>query len=204
MRRRRRVLILTTMLLGGILAGGSLAALWWLRPSLPPPEKADRDQLIGWLVTRDLAEEPFQTRQALARRLEEEFRGQVDWEATGRELSLAQRRQLWDNLPRLLEPWLLDKVDGYFGRSEQQRPAYVDQVLDTIAQWRGVDSLRPEKVEEDPAEAESSGLMAMLYGRVEAIQQGADPEGRKRVGQFLAAVQTRWFLRAVGGLPKRQ
>ena len=182
-----------------------MGALRWLRPSLPRPEVADRDQLIGWLVTRDLAEEPLQTRQALARRLEEEFRGQVDWEATGRKLSLAQRRRLWENLPALLEPWLLEKVDGYFGRSEQERPAYVDQVLDTIGQWRGVDSLRPETAEEDQAGGGSPRLMTMLYRRIDLIAEGADPEGRKRVGRFLTAVQGRWFLRAVEEvLPKRQ
>ena len=204
MRRHRRVLILGILLSGGILAGGGVAALRWLRPSLPAPEVADREQLIEWLVTRDLAEESFQTRQALARRLEEQFRGEVDWEATGRRLSLQQRRQLWENLPDLLEPWLLEKVDGYFGRSERERPAYVDRVIDTINEWRGVNSLRPETAAEDNAGQQPPGLMTMLYQRIDAIERESNPDRRERAGQFLAAVQTRWFYRAFQGvLPKQ-
>ena len=92
MRSRRVVLVAVIMLLTGVLAAGGVGAWRLLCPPLPRPELADREQLIVWLVTRDLNEEPAPTRRALARRLEEEFRGHVDWEATGRKLSPAQRR----------------------------------------------------------------------------------------------------------------
>ena len=42
--------------------------------------------------------------------------------------------------------------------------------------------------------------MAMLQGQVAQIQEDSDPQGRQRVGQFLSAVETRWFLRAVQGM----
>jgi hypothetical protein len=125
--------------------------------------------------------------------------------AGGQPRAVDQRRTLWENLPALLEPWVLDKVDGYFGRSKKERPAYVDQVLETIAQWRGVNSLRPQADNDHQAQDGCPSLMTMLYQRIDAIQEDAGPAERQRVGQFLTAVQARWFLRAVQGvLPKRR
>ena len=202
MRRRRVILVLTALLSGGVLIGGGVGALRLLNPPLPPPEAADCDQLVQWLVTRELAEEPLGTRRALARRLEEEFGAEVDWEATGRQLSLQQRRKLWENLPAVLEPWLLDKVEGYFGRSEQDRPAYVDQVIDTIRGWRGIDRLRPDP--DDPSGDRAADWTGILDQRLSALKERGDARRRERVGRFLAAVRTRWFLRAVEEmLPKR-
>jgi len=205
MRRHRGVLFLAGLLTTGALVGVGVIARDRLQPWLSPPQAADRGQLVAWLVTRDLSAEPLETRRALARRLEEEFRGDVDWEATGRTLSPAQRRRLWHNLPGLLEPWLSDKVDGYFGLSEQQRPAYIDQIIDTIGQWRGVDVLRPETIAGDQLSEETPGLTAVLHQRIKAMKEQAGPDRRERMSRFLAALQTRWFFRAFEGvLPERR
>ena len=195
MQRRYRVPVLVLLLLLGVVVGGGVAAWRWTERPLEPPEKADREELIRWLVTRDLALQPGQTRRALARRLEEEFQGDVDWDAAGRKLNVSQRRQLWANVPWLLEPWLLDKVEGYFGVPDRQRPAYVDRVIDTIVSWRGVEVLRPEGLDQE----QPTALMAVLSQRFDVLRGRSDADRRRQMDQFLFAVQSQWLLRTFGG-----
>lgn len=197
MRFRGRKL-LAVALLGLVALGGMGAAgAYILVTRLPAPENADQDQLLRWLVTRDLSQEPVALRLALARRLEEESRRGVNWDATASRLSKAQRRRLWQNLPVLLEPWFLEKVDGYFALADGEQVVYLDRVIDTVRQWRGVDNLQPDNLPDDAPGASPSSLMIVLCQRIEDVRKEAEPDRQQRLGQFVTAVQTRWFVRVL-------
>ncbi len=187
------ILLLAFATLGGVGAMGAFL----LVTHLPHPEDASEDELMRWLVTQDLAAEAVEIRLAVAKRLEEESQSGVDWEAAARKLSVGQRQRLWENLPVLLEPWLMDKVDGYFGLIEGEQDVYLDRIIDTVRQWRGVDNLRPEDAAPSGTEPPSSGLMAVLCRRMEVLGEEAEPARRERLERFITAVQTRWFVRVL-------
>lgn len=192
-----------TLLLLVVGVAVSTFVLIWLSPRLflerlPDPESADRDALLRWIVTRDLANEPPGTRQTLARRLEGEFRTGIDWDAIGAGLDRSQREQLWENVLVLMEPWYMDKVDGYFELAAAERPAYVDTIIDRIDDWGGVEAVcRENRAEEQPGAG--SALLGGLLERIEVWQRQADGERRGQIRQFQMALQTRWLYRRLSG-----
>lgn len=176
---------------------GGVTIPYFYRP-LPDPAVADRDDLFRWLVVRDLRLESAETRRVLAIRLGEEFQSGLDWEATAEQLDQSQRQQVWDNIVLLLRPWFMDKQQTYFELTAAERPAYLDQILDTMAVWRGIDSLYPA------AEAGQTGgdppagkdrLLGVLLQRIELWKQEADPQQQQRTSQFHHAIQLRWLVR---------
>jgi hypothetical protein len=178
-----------------VLAAAVVGFCW---PRLPDPATADRDGLLRWLVTRDLGQEPFETRLVLARRLEEEFSGKIDWAAVGRNLDGQRRDRLWDNVLLLLEPWFADKVDGYFRLQEPQRPAYLDQTLQLIENWKGATALSPEDSAASP-QARRPGLIEVVVERIGRWTESVTPQRRQQVREFLLAVQSRWLQAALLG-----
>jgi hypothetical protein len=86
--------ILWLALLATLLAVGAAAAVPFLRSRLPDPAVANRDELLRWLVTRDLAMETPQTRLVLIQRLGQEFHSGVDWDALKRKTNGAAEATL--------------------------------------------------------------------------------------------------------------
>ncbi len=185
-------------------ASGGMAAVlvatvfgfWW--PGLPDPATADRDGLLRWLVSKDLDQEPYETRQTLARRLEKEFGGEIDWAGVGAASTNEQRQRLWNNVLVLLEPWFADKVDGYFQLPEAKRPAFVDQTLQRIEDWKGATVLSPGGPAV-PAGEQQPGLMELVVRRIGQWTESATPERREQVREFMLAIQVRWLRRALLG-----
>ena len=166
---------------------------------LADPSTADRTELLYWVVTRDLNEETPETRRVLAHRLDEEFRAGIDWDAVGEQLDAERRARLWRNVPLLLEPWFMEKVDGYFNESDERRVAYLNEMIDSVAVWAGLDALLPGVAEENGATQRPAGLTEMLLGEVERWQQRSVPERRQRMAEFLAAMRARWLARELIG-----
>jgi hypothetical protein len=185
--------ILWLLLLVSLSAAG-IGAVLLLRPSLPDPAVADRDELLRWLVTRDLAKESPETRLTLVRRLEGEFRRGVDWEALKRKSTEAQRRRLWNNIPLLFGPWLTDKASIYSRLPSAQRPKFIDDVLDSLLAWRGVDRLQVRK-DGNAAQGGMEGLLSVFFAQVEECSRNAEPQQRDHIAQFVAAVQLRFLMR---------
>lgn len=161
-------------------------------PPLPDPAVADRDQLVRWLVLRDLSQESPETRRVLVERLEAEFRGAPNWSQVADRLNESQREVLWNNLVLLLEPWFLEKADRYSQLAVADRPPYVDQFLDRVAQWRRADAIRYGPGQDG---AQRAGLAQSLLDQVEQWKQRADPTQRARIDEFLRDVELRWIMR---------
>jgi len=161
---------------------------------LPDPADADCDELVQWLVVRDLRNESPETLSVLMRRLEEEFRTGFDWSTRADDLDESQRKQIWDNVVLLMKPWFFDKTERYFQLADDQRPAYVDELIDMITAWKDIDSLRTP---EDPAasRSEQGGLLATLAEKMEEWKQGVNPAERERIEEFSKAIQVRIFRR---------
>ena len=193
MRIRRGILAI--LLVAAVLAAAGFVAVPFFRPRLPHPEVADRDELVRWLVVRDLSAEPAETRRVLVRRLEEEFYTGLDWENLCERLDQSQRKRVWDNIVLLLEPWFMDKTDQYFKLATAERTAYLDRLLDMIAVWRGAELLRPEQTGTAEEPREKGGLLEVLFDQVKQWKERAEPKRREQIDQFLLAVQVRWLLR---------
>ncbi|MBN1909528.1 MAG: hypothetical protein JW818_07315 [Pirellulales bacterium] len=192
----RGVIRAVIFLLVGMTAAAVAAAVWVYWP-LPDPAEADRDALFQWLVTRDLSQESYQTRRVLARRLDEETQSDIAWDDVGDQISEPYRKQLWANIPLLLQPWLRDKIDAYYATPPADRPAFLDNVLDTVTRWNGLKHLCPE--------GDDFNLTAMLLTQIKDMQAKADPTERAQINGFLLAVQARWWFRGLTGqLPKRK
>ncbi len=197
MTRRRGVLrVLVALVVFAAAVGGSAALLW---PRLPDPAVANREQLLRWLVTRDLGKESPETRAVLARRLEEEFGEGTDWRAAAAGLSDEQRQRAWENILLLLEPWFSEKVDGYYALGAGDRSAYLDRFLDTLTAWKGIEALRPAASSPPAGSANRGGLFSILMDRVAEWEAAADPPRREQIGQFLVALQVRGFWRGLTG-----
>jgi hypothetical protein len=79
----------------------------------------------------------------------------------------------------------------------------LDEVIDAVAVWAGLDALLPGVAEEDGATQRPAGLTEMLLDEVGRWQQRSAPPERRRIAEFLAAMQARWLARELIGAGKR-
>jgi hypothetical protein len=191
-RNRRGVLWL--LLAAAMLVVGIGVGLTVLRSGLPDPAVASRDELLRWLVTRDLAKESPKTRLVLVQRLEHEFCSGVDWDALKGKTSKEQRKQLWSNIPLLLGPWLSDKASVYSQLSEAKRLQFIDGVIDSLMTWRGADRLQDGNAGSTSQNA-GGGLITAMFSQIEECKRDAPPQQRDCISQFVAALQFRFLTR---------
>ena len=178
------------LVLAVALAVGIGVAIPLLPPRLPDPAVANRDQLLRWLVARDLAKESPKTRLVLIQRLEKEFHSGVDWEALKRNTTEAQRKQLWSNIPLLLGPWLNERASAYSQLPPAERLQFIDEVIDSLTAWSGAEKLQPHA-----AHSDSDGMLSAVLGQVEECKRTAEPKQRDHISHFLADLQLRFLLR---------
>ena len=186
-----------------VLVGAAVAGtVLFLRLRLPDPEHSNRQQLVRWLVERDVGREPAELRCRLMRRLEEEFAGGFDWEAAKSRLTENQRRRVWKNFVLILEPWFADKIEAYYRLAAEQRPAMLDRLVDELSQWRHAEGIQCEGPDaaEGQAPDQGKGLTAALVAQLERRKAEAEPAERERLSQFLAALQWRWLIRGLPGM----
>ena len=115
---------------------------------LPDPAKANREELLRWLITKDLAKEPAPTQLALAQRLETEFAAGVDWSEFKNQIDEPQCRATVRKIsPAFCVPWILEKADAYGQLAADQQTAFLDRLIDTLEVWQGVEKLLPKQAE---------------------------------------------------------
>jgi hypothetical protein len=191
-KNHRRIVTLWLMLLLVLLATGGVAAAF-LFSGLPDPAVANRDQLLRWLVARDLSKESPETRLVLVRRLDEEFATGIDWESLAGQMSEGHREQLWKNIPLLFRSWLSEKAATYARLSQTQRSKFMDKVLKTLAAWQGADRLQAKQGSPSSPEAPRTLLMVFL-DQIEACKRNAEPSDREQITQFVLALQMRALM----------
>jgi hypothetical protein len=192
--KSRRKVILWLVLPLALLASGIGAAVPLLVSGLPDPAVANREELLRWLVARDLSQQSPETCLVLVRRLEEEFRDGVDWAALDGQLTEPQREQLWKNIPLLFGPWLSDKAAIYARLSNRERPKFMDEIFKTLVAWQGADRLQTKPTSDAPS-ATPRSLLAVFSDQVEATKRNAEPSERERISQFIWALQIRTLMR---------
>lgn len=179
-------------------AGG--AGYFLVYPLLPDPTVASREQLLRWVVLRDLSQETFGTRQALVRRLDVEFDQAPDLAGPAKGLTDSQSTRLRENIAILVEPWFVDKVEHFAQLPQKERLGYVDRFLDRLEQWRKL-SAACAKSQLAKGQTSMADLGVSLFDRVKASSQRAEGEKRKQMSAFLVAVETRWLWRQMPSLP---
>jgi hypothetical protein len=190
---RRGILALLALL---VLVVGALGGAIPYFYGLPDPAKANRHELLRWLVTRDIALESLEIQSALADRLESEFGKDVDWSSFRGKLSEAQINRLIHNIPAVLRPWMLKKSDTYAQLSADCRTAFVDRMIDTLEVWQGIEKVIPEPSGVGLSESQTPKLATLLTQEMEKLQKESTAAEQKKLGDLWLALQTRWFLRS--------
>ncbi|MBN1591024.1 MAG: hypothetical protein JW888_16040 [Pirellulales bacterium] len=190
-----RGMVRTAALLAGFALVVSTAIVVWWHSSRFDPATADQEELFCWLVTNDLNEVPPETRSLVADRLDEAFSEEIDWEKLAGRLTDDHRARLWANVPLLLEPWFMKKVDAYSKCPADKRTASVDRIIDTLSSWSGLDALQPESENGADSPKASRGLKDMLFDQIDKWRSRAKPDEQQRIEQFVTAIQVRWLFR---------
>jgi hypothetical protein len=186
--------LLALLVLVGVALGGAIPFIY---RDLPEPAKANRQDLLRWLITKDIAKETPAIQLTLASRLEAEFGSGVDWTAFQGKLNDSQRKQLIENIPSVLRPWMLEKAEVYERLSTDGRRAFLDRMLDTLDVWKGIEKLIPESAANAQNETKSPKLATILMQEMEILQREIPDSQKKQVGELWTAIQMRWFLRSL-------
>jgi hypothetical protein len=172
------------------------AAAFW-PDGLPDPRRADRDELIRWMVTRDLSTEPVALRTALAERIEREFSEGIDWHEADERLGDRHRRRLLANIPLLIDPWLRAKADCFARSAPEEQLAMLDRTVATLRRWQRAEVL----VDASPPSDGSGDMYNRVMAELDHSLEHASPDERARVERFLAHLKARWvWLNVVGQL----
>lgn len=194
LKRRGFLALFAFLLVVTAVIGGTIPFFY---RDLPEPAKANRQELLRWLITKDLAKEPPERVLALGERLEAEFASGVDWSKYQSKLDEAQRKQLFQNIPYILRPWIVKKAEAYSQIAKDQKSAFLDRLLDTLEVWRGVEKLLPSSTAAGKEPAKSPKLLTILMQEMDKIQKESPDLQQKQVGKFWADVQMQWFLRSI-------
>lgn len=171
----------------------AVGAVWYQQTRLPHPSEADSEQLLRWMVLRDLREEPAELRCVLACRLEEEFGGKaVDWDGVSERLSNSSRGRASENFLTLLRPWLSHKLAEYEGLAPKDRLGHLDRVLDI----RATLEQGAAKMDAAPAEDERR-LVERAQEEIERWRDEASTAERGSITQYLVSLETRRLTRPV-------
>jgi hypothetical protein len=212
LRGKRLILSVVVLLMLSVGAGAIVFCL-----GLYTPSYANRQQLLYWLVDKDLDRESSQTRLELANRIEEECRQGWSFSSIDEKIDETQQARLWTNIPLILRPWFVEKAKKYAQLAEQHRHDYVDRMLDVLLVMRGMEKFFPSapgkiseqkkislaKTERTRGDANEihkrksqSGLLPMLSGEIERLRNDLDKENSEAVGSLWTALQIRFVLRS--------
>ena len=191
---RGRYGLLIAAVVVAMLSAAAGAGFLMVYSPLPDPSVANRQELLRWLVLRDLSKESTEIRQAILGRVDAEFERVDDLCVTIENLDDSRRQMLWHNVTILLEPWLLSKVERYSQLPDSRKIEYIDRFLDRAELWENVGSscLRNR---EDPARKDGSSVSKLVMDQIQQCSKHAEPEQRRQIAAFMAAVQARWLWR---------
>ena len=96
-----------------VVLGTAVAGGYYMITRLPPPAACSKEQLLRWLVLRDLSTASPRTRSALVDRLQTEILRDPNVVEGASSLTPSQSRQLHKNVKLLQHVWFVDRVDQY-------------------------------------------------------------------------------------------
>ena len=195
---RGRYGLLTAVVVVAMLSVAAGAGFFMVYSGLPDPSVASREELLHWLVLRDLAEESDDIRLKIVSRADTEFEKVGDLHATIEALEPARRQMLWHNVTVLLEPWLAGKAEKYSQLPASGRIEFIDRFLDSVQQWSKVGAAC-FKANSGQREGEAA-MNKLLIEQVRQCGNLAEPEQRRKIEAFVAAVQARWLWRQMPAL----
>lgn len=179
-----------------------IATAYWLSEiRLPHPAVADREELMRWLVLRDLQKEPPEIRFTLVSRLQEEVQRNFEPASLQSRLDPSYRDRVWANVLVLIETWYSANVDRYFESSPDQRPACLDRAIEEVTQWKGLAALRPGSPSADSETGSDAAVIELFAEQVNRWKEQASPQRRRQITQFDTALRARWLLHALGLAP---
>jgi hypothetical protein len=201
---RRSRGILAFVLLLAVAMASTGAVVWFKILRLPDPETASSRDLLRWVATQDLSRYSLATRRTLARRLEQTFAGQGGSIGGDAQESSGMSPQMCvlmlKNLELLVEPWVLEKTEGYTALPASERMAYVDRVLDTFDLWQDAAGWVGSEAALDVSMPQHRSPVLMFLNKVEQCRERAEPRLRGEIDRFLLAVQTRWVSRKLSAV----
>ncbi len=192
MQRHRGLLTVVALGLLGVVS--LAAAIQVFQDGLPNPKVAGRTDIRDWLSQNDLAAEPRETKLALAKRLELDFRQGFDWQAEFDNMSVDQQRQFSDNFIAIMEVWFREKVDNYFDQPKEDQEDYLDREIENILAWQVVENLEPGP---DSDKLASSSRFTRVFDRIKEIFATTPPAEQAKIMRFLAAARPRVIARFV-------
>lgn len=187
--RRRGTLAVFVLILMGVVGAGSAWSVWAWR--LPSPSEANREQLLRWLVLRDVSAETAEIQRTLVNRLVDELKDDTTMTGQAVELSDSYRERLIDNLECLKAVWFSDRVATYHNLAREQRIPYLEEQIDTIMIWATVD-LGTSDAQADE-QAQRHAFTMQFFGDVERWIAGAEPGQAKRMSAAVQAGLTCWL-----------
>jgi hypothetical protein len=167
------IVLLTVLALSGLSAAGYF---WLLR--LPHPSEATRDQLLHWLVLREVANEPPEVQQALVDRLQEELLGGLEPGADAAALSSAYREQLQRNISTLKRVWFETRTQQYAACPAGEKFAFVERQIAVVAAWSTFE-LDVHHGSSDDSPSGSAG--SQFFDEIETWIADAEGERRQRM-----------------------
>lgn len=147
---RRHRGILATLVLSGLVAGGTATTWYFQVVDLPHPSHASSEQLLRWVVQRDLESETPDVRLALVDRLVAELNNsglRVDRNIDG--LSERQKQTLHKNLELIKSVWFESRADRYAEIAPDEQMLFLDKQLRTIDLVRRLPVFRRDDTEQN-------------------------------------------------------
>ncbi|MDZ4818994.1 MAG: hypothetical protein SGJ20_08485 [Planctomycetota bacterium] len=178
---------------------GAAAGFVYNAQRLPNPNEADLNQLVRWLVTKDLRQESPQTKDELLDGLEQQIQTPIRSADVQSQLTAPQQTLLMSNADVLAERWFHRQVDQYFAQPEATRPAYLDKQIDEIQGSQLVQSLaglaENETASGDTKAGNKSAIWIAIQQRAKSWIERAEKYRRRRCQQFVDAVQQHLLMR---------
>ncbi len=190
MNKRRGILTFLMILVLGVAAGLSATHAWRLR--LPDPDRCDREQLLQWLVAREIGHEPRQIQEALVGRLEEEILVGIEAGQAAAALSDQRRERLQENVELLKHVWFVSRVKTLFALPLPQRSAHLDRQVAVIHAWASLD-MELSGAGGGTASQEASEYVPRFFDQIQSWIDTADGPEQQQMSHAVEMGVIRWL-----------
>jgi hypothetical protein len=203
----RKKIILIVAAAGIVIAGGAGAfALWGYTPPPPDPKTAAPEDVTKYLASKQFAKLPMDKKQDYMEKLHRNSGEPPRRRMRSMEnLSEKEREQLHENMMPVFMARMRKDIDQYFELPEEQRTAYLDEMIDRDEERR--QHWRDRRPPEDNNRNGQNDSRRRGRGRhwgpehLKRMIENTPPQDRARFMEFRKAMRKR---REERGLPERR